>query len=116
VFSDPGGWAQRVSELRGGTPVAPTFIKRVVGMPGERVACCDDDGRITIDGDPLIADHRADQGSGALASVLAFDIVVPHDAVFVLGDNRGASVDSRYLGAVPLDAVLGIERLVVPLP
>ncbi|MEV5071153.1 signal peptidase I [Microbacterium sp. LMI12-1-1.1] len=109
VFSDPGGWAQRVerqTRADAGT-VASTLVKRVIGLPGERVACCDPSGRVTVDGVALDEPYLA---AGGLASVLAFDEVVPDDAVFVLGDNRAASVDSRYLGTVPLTSVIGVER------
>lgn len=113
VFNDPGGWAERVARVSRVPAVAPTFVKRVVGLPGERVVCCDADGRITVDGDPILDDHRAEPD--ALASVLAFDVEVPADALFVLGDNRGVSVDSRYLGPVPLHEVLAVERIVLAL-
>jgi len=113
VFADPGGWADRIARLTGSGPVAPTFVKRIVGLPGERVACCDPEGRITVDGEAIDEPYLAEQDT--LASILAFDVRVPADSAFVLGDDRRASVDSRYLGVVPLDAILGVERVVIPL-
>ncbi|WP_164863444.1 signal peptidase I [Agromyces sp. LHK192] len=113
VFDDPGGWAADVERLSG-EPAAPIFVKRVIGLPGERVACCDEAGRLTVDGvrrdEPYLAEPDR------LASVLAFDVVVPDASVFVLGDNRGASIDSRYLGPVPWSAVRGLARVVLDLP
>jgi signal peptidase I len=114
VFDDPGGWAADVARLTGTEGASTTFVKRVIGLPGERVACCDDSGRITIDGAPLDEPYLAD--SGALASVLAFDVVVPDGEMLVLGDDRAASIDSRYLGAVPLRYLVAIERTVLRMP
>ncbi|GAA1955922.1 signal peptidase I [Agromyces allii] len=113
VFSDPGDWGPRVARLLGQDRVADTFVKRVVGLPGERIACCTAAGELTVDGVPLVEAYRVP--AEGLASVLAFDEVVPDDAVFVLGDARSASIDSRYLGSVPMDAVTGVVQLVVPL-
>ncbi|ANJ25559.1 signal peptidase I [Agromyces aureus] len=113
VFSDPGGWGERVARLLGQDRVADTFVKRVVGLPGERIACCTAAGELTVDGVPLAEGYRVP--AEGLASVLAFDELVPDDAVFVLGDARSTSIDSRYLGSVPLDAVTGAVQLVVPL-
>ncbi|MCT9819011.1 signal peptidase I [Microbacterium sp. W1N] len=113
VFSDPGGWAQTAARLTGAADVPDVFVKRVIGLPGERVACCDGAGRLTVDGEPLVEPYLAPDTT--LASVLAFSHVVPTDAVFVLGDNRTASVDSRYLGSVPLEHVVTVAPWVVPL-
>jgi signal peptidase I len=86
------------------------YVKRVVGLPGERVACCDPQGRITVDGVPLVEPY-VDHGDAA--SILRFDIRVPADRLFVLGDHRSDSADSRaHLGdpgggTVPVDRVVG---------
>ncbi|MGI9824629.1 signal peptidase I [Agromyces sp. Marseille-Q5079] len=112
VFADPGGWGDRVARLLGRGEASTTFVKRVVGLPGERIACCTAGGELTVDGVPLEEDYRVPHEG--LASVLAFDETVPDDAVFVLGDARAASIDSRYLGSVPVGSVLGTVRFVVP--
>lgn len=113
VFSDPGGWGQRVARLLGQDRVPDTFVKRVVGVAGERMSCCTAAGELTVDGVPLPEPYRLP--ADGLASVLAFDEVVPDGAVFVLGDARSASIDSRYLGSVPLGSVTGVVQFVVPL-
>lgn len=114
VFTDPGGWADRVARLTGVDSVSSTFVKRVIALAGERVVCCDAAGRVSIDGVALAEPYLADPDG--LASVLAFDVTVPADAVFVLGDNRAASIDSRYLGAVPLASLGGILQFTVDMP
>ena len=74
------------------------IIKRVVGLPGEQLTAAN--GQLYADG-AVIAERWVD-GSMCRDS----DDLVPGDAVWVLGDNRsGASVDSRVLGAIPLDDV-----------
>jgi signal peptidase I len=94
----------------------PFFVKRVIGLPGEAVACCDAAGRVTIDGRPLQEPYLADRG---VASEQPFAVVVPPDRVFVMGDNRDESLDSRgHLGdpgsgTVPLDAVVGEVRAIL---
>ena len=76
------------------------LIKRVVGLPGERVTITN--GRVYIDGvlldEPYLT--QGTQGDGR-------SWLVPPMQVFVLGDNRGNSKDSRYFGPVPLESLLG---------
>ena len=136
VFADPGGWLSgtapaergavgRALEFVGVLPDTSTehLIKRLVGMPGDQVVCCDDQGRITVNDVPLDEAsylYRTPDGGLADPSKIRFDVVVPDDQVFVLGDNRASSRDSRchlndtnagqLKGAnafVPLDLVVG---------
>ncbi|KRA25717.1 hypothetical protein ASD65_15760 [Microbacterium sp. Root61] len=104
IFTDPDGWAEQVARLTDSDAVAPTFVKRVLGLPGDRVACCDSAGRLSVNGRSLSEEYRLEPA--AIASVLAFDVMVPDDTVFVLGDSREASVDSRYLGPVPVSSIV----------
>ncbi|MBN1953469.1 MAG: signal peptidase I [Anaerolineae bacterium] len=76
------------------------LVKRVVGMPGETITM--QDGRIYIDG-ALLNETWAIQAGGADLPPLQ----VPPHHVFVLGDNRGSSRDSRAFGPVPIDQILG---------
>ncbi len=82
----------------GGVPV----VKRVVAVAGEEVAV--EDGVLVVDGRPVCErDVDPDRQDG----VWFGPVVVPAGAVFLLGDDRDDSVDSRTFGAVPLTAVTG---------
>jgi signal peptidase I len=78
------------------------LVKRVVGLGGDRVAI--HDGRLVINGRRRTEPYADPK---AIDSVFFGPVEVPEKAVFVLGDNRGDSVDSRDFGAVPEDAILG---------
>jgi signal peptidase I len=86
------------------------YVKRVVGLPGERIRCCDAQGQLTIDGMPLEEPYL---NPGDVASAESFDITVPAGRLWVMGDHRSASADSRAhltqpgTGTVPIDRVVG---------
>ena len=87
------------------------LIKRVIGMPGDNVICCTTKGNLTVNG------HELDESSyiyaGNKPSEVAFDVVVPANRIWVMGDHRGSSGDSRFHrddqnnGFVPLHEVVG---------
>ncbi|QTE01184.1 signal peptidase I [Streptomyces cyanogenus] len=87
------------------------YIKRVVGVGGDHVVCCDRNGRIEVNGRPV--DETAFLYPGDGASGVPFDVVVPSGRLFVLGDHRSDSSDSRdHLGSpgggmVPVGDVIG---------
>jgi signal peptidase I len=93
------------------------YVKRVVGLPGEHVVCCDDEGRITVDGRAL--QERGYLFAGDDPSTLRFDVRVPDGKLWVMGDHRSDSLDSRaHLGDpgggfVPVDEVIGRLMLVL---
>jgi signal peptidase I len=76
------------------------LIKRVVGLPGETVAI--HDAMVYINGDPLTESYLDQPTWGSMAPV-----VVPEGHVFVMGDNRRSSNDSRAFGVVSLDDIVG---------
>jgi signal peptidase I len=76
------------------------LIKRVVGLPGETIEIRD--GQVWINRQPLTEPYLARDTNGSMAPR-----IVPEGSVFVLGDNRGASNDSRYFGPVSLDQIVG---------
>ncbi|MDT0341142.1 signal peptidase I [Streptomyces litchfieldiae] len=91
------------------------YVKRVIGIGGDRVRCCDDQGRIEVNGEPLDEPYLypGDQPSNVM-----FDIRVPEGRLWVMGDHRSDSADSReYLGSpgggtVPEDKVIGRVELI----
>lgn len=136
VFQDPGGWLPPSQDI-----ARPPFVegvdwllsvvglsasdsddhlvKRVIGLPGDHVVCCNNLGQLTVNGRAIdesayIKTPTAD----AAASGDEFDVVVPAESLWVLGDNRYRSRDSRYntdqpgKGFVPLENVVGRAFLV----
>ncbi|MFF4169291.1 signal peptidase I [Streptomyces sp. NPDC001744] len=91
-------------------PDGTDFVKRVVGTGGDRVVCCDGDGRLTVNGVTVTERYLM---PGDRPSGVPFDIVVPPDRLWVMGDHRSQSSDSRdHLGdpgggMVPVDRVVG---------
>ncbi|MFF2203797.1 signal peptidase I [Streptomyces sp. NPDC058145] len=87
------------------------YIKRVAGLEGDHVVCCDKEGRLEVNGRPV--DETAFLHPGDSPSSVPFDVVVPADRMFVLGDHRSRSSDSRdHLGSpgggmIPVEDVIG---------
>ncbi|MCP3816694.1 signal peptidase I [Streptomyces sp. A3M-1-3] len=86
------------------------FVKRVVGVGGDRVVCCDKQGRVHVNG---VAVDEAYLFPGDAPSQVPFDIVVPLETLWLMGDHRSQSRDSRdHLGEpgggmVPVEKVIG---------
>ncbi|WP_249138583.1 signal peptidase I [Phycicoccus avicenniae] len=139
VFEDPGDWLGGTPEPdpRSGIPGAVNdalvfvgllpsesenhLIKRVVGLPGDRVVCCDE-GRLTVNGARIEEPYVF---PGDVPSSVTFDVTVPEGRIWVMGDHRSDSEDSRFHdpegtgaeGSVPVDRVTGRAIAVVwPLP
>jgi signal peptidase I len=93
-----------------GTTAATDYVKRVIGLPGDHVVCCDATTRLVVNGVPLDEPYL---WPGDRASTLTFDVTVPEGSMWVMGDHRSESGDSRsYLGRpgggmVPLGDVIG---------
>jgi signal peptidase I len=110
VVEPPKTIVQRVlREVQGlvgfGAPGDKDFIKRVIGVPGDIVACCAD-GHVTVNGQPLeepfvfLSDTTTPQ--------MSFDpVTVPEGELFLMGDHRDGSSDSRFNGTVPAEKVVG---------
>jgi len=97
-------------------PAKQYLIKRVIGVGGDRVVCCSTSGKIEVNGvevdEPYIY-------AGNKPSDSTFDVTVPKGFIWVMGDHRGASADSRFhtddpnKGMVPLDKVTGRALFVI---
>jgi signal peptidase I len=93
------------------------YVKRVIGLPGDHVACCNAQGRITVDGVPLREGSYLYPGEAPSAEF--FNITVPPGRLWVMGDRRGDSSDSRYHssdpgdGTIPESAVVGRAFVVI---
>ncbi|MFF7392664.1 signal peptidase I [Streptomyces scabiei] len=93
------------------------YVKRVVGVGGDRVVCCDQEGRLEVNG--RWVDESSFLYPGDSPSNVPFDVVVPEGRLFLLGDHRSDSSDSRdHLGSpgggmVPLDSVIGRAEWIV---
>ena len=128
VFTDPGGWL----EGENGTPkaegVVPAIlsklnplgtdnddhlVKRVIGLPGDHVACCNPLGQMTVNGAALSEPYAVVPPGLSAVSRDPFDVVVPAGELWVMGDNRYNSSDSRAhqntasKGFVPVSDVTG---------
>ncbi len=132
VFDDPGGWlapsqskqpsnvVQKGLEAFGLYPTGGHLVKRVIGVGGDEVKCCDAKGRVTVNDVPLNEqDYLMD---GVRPSIQSFDVNVPEGTLWVMGDNRPQSGDSRlHMGSagggfVPVDSVVGkVWAIVWPL-
>lgn len=98
------------------------FIKRVIGLPGDKVACCDDKGRITVNGvgidEPYIADgYNSDLNQppnpSQCTSRRFTTVTIPPGEMFVMGDHRAVSQDARCQGPVPIKNIIGRAFVIV---
>ncbi|WP_425310892.1 signal peptidase I [Ammonicoccus fulvus] len=140
VFADAHRWlgapeepgpGRRALEFVGILPNSSEghLVKRVIGLPGDRVSCCDELGRLSVNGVPLeeSAYLFSDPSGQVKPAEKPFEVVVPAGHIFVMGDHRNASGDSRChlqdvsmtggpagQGAfIPVDAVVGTVTMIM---
>jgi signal peptidase I len=127
VFRDPNNWLPEnldsssnsfVSKAKSllvtvgvlPNPAKQYLVKRVVGVAGDRVICCTKGEKLSVNGKEVREPYIY---GGDLPSDMKFDVTVPEGKLWVMGDHRGASADSRYHqddinnGFVPLETVSG---------
>lgn len=133
VFADPDNWLgqapddQSTGLLGQGKnllitigvvpdPAKQYLIKRVIGVGGDTVICCDDQERLTVNGKSITEPYVYENDK---ASESNFNVTVPEGFIWVMGDHRGASSDSRFhtndvnAGMVPLSKVVGRATYIV---
>ena len=136
VFRDPANWLPEpytagenkvMAKIKTGletvgvlpNPAKQYLVKRVIGVAGDHVVCCAKDGKLTINGkstdEPYIF-------AGNKPSEMEFNVTVPEGKIWVMGDHRGSSADSRYHqedvnhGFVPVSKVTGrVYAIIWPL-
>ncbi|MDD6374097.1 MAG: signal peptidase I [Bifidobacteriaceae bacterium] len=112
VFRDPANWLNATKT----DGESDNLIKRVIGLPGDTVSCEGSGSPITING--VAIDESAYLRSGVQPSEFPFTVTVTDGNLFVLGDNRSNSADSRYHtsdgndGLVPIADVVGVAKAV----
>jgi signal peptidase I len=122
TVAEPGNWFTGALMWLGRTvgvapPSEDDFVKRVIATEGQTVECCDPEGRVLVDGQPLdepyiFEDNPIDQRVFPA-------VTVPEDRLWVMGDHRSASADSRehagdqYFGTIGVDDVIGKAALIV---
>jgi signal peptidase I len=106
-----------VSGLFGTAPGVHDYIKRVIGIPGDHVACCNRHGQVTVNGVPL--SEKSYLYPGDAPSTQRFSITVPPGRLWVMGDHRSVSWDSRGHmsdpgnGTIPENHVVGRAFVIV---
>ena len=126
VFKDPGGWLGPVDQGQLDPVTAATdwvlsafgitapdssqhLVKRVIGVGGDHVVCCDADGKLTING---VAVSEKYLDAGKHPSDMNFDVTVPLNSYWVMGDNRDGSADSRFHTDLPSKGFVAKEFVV----
>jgi len=121
VFTDPGGWLSPglvadykpnpILEFIGLVPsdAGTQLVKRAIAVGGDHVECCDAQGRISVNGQPLDETYL---GEGTEPSEIEFSEDVPAGHYWMMGDNRTNSLDSRYNGDAPGGAFVPEDKVV----
>jgi signal peptidase I len=80
------------------------LVRRIIGLPGDRVACCDSAGRVVVDGKALNEDYLP---PGVVPSRTKFTVALAPEQIWLMGDNRAIAVDSRMWGALAMSDIVG---------
>lgn len=105
-WKDP---AKSIGQWLGFVPTDTVYIKRVIAVAGDRLSCCSDNGKLVLNGQELDEPYLYPQDS---PSETRFDVVIPHSRVWVMGDHRSASVDSRSLLGAPGGGMIHTNKII----
>jgi len=112
------GW-EDFTNLIGLSAPGTDYVKRVIGLPGDHVKCCDAEGRVTVNGVALNESSYLYPGDQPNSGDGPYSIVVPPGRLFVLGDHRSDSCDARchmvdgYYGTIPENEVVGRAFVII---
>jgi signal peptidase I len=135
VFKDPGGWLPPRAPVQQNGFVAGVdwvlsvvglsapdsndhLVKRVIGLPGDKVVCCNAFGQMAVNGIPLVEPYLKLENGVTRVAATDFSVTVPKNSLWVMGDNRYNSEDSRAhpdtptRGFVPMNDVVGRAVLI----
>jgi signal peptidase I len=130
VFKDPGGWLDGNYTQPPDNAVAAAgdwvlslfglstqdandhLVKRVIGLPGDHITCCNALGQMSVNGTPVDEPYVVKQSGSTAVSGIPFDVTVPKDSLWVMGDNRYNSEDSRFHGDTPTKGYVPIPDVV----
>jgi signal peptidase I len=101
--------AQQAGQWLGIAGSDTIYVKRVIGLPGDSVECCGPDGRLLVNGEPIEEDYLF---PGDAPSEVEFSVQVPKDRLWLMGDHRSASADSRALLGAPGGGMVPVERVI----
>ena len=129
VFRDPGDWLEPAEPTATGpvgaaadwvlslvglstTDANDHLIKRVIGLPGDHVKCCNALGQMSVNGTPLVEPYVLKQQGTSAVSGTSFNVTVPKNDLWVMGDNRYDSKDSRYNTDTPTHGFVPVKDVV----
>lgn len=126
VFKDPGDWLPEYESNRNSflhflsvvgllpSDTGDDLVKRVIGTQGDTIKCCSENGKIVVNGQELLDEEFVKPGVDS--NQVEFEITVPKNRIFVMGDNRPDSRDSRFhletaYGTIPVKNIVGPVQL-----
>lgn len=102
----------KIAEYKKNDVFKKQIVKRIIGLPGEHIQITDE-GKVYLNEKELAEEYLLEPYTGISGKnglYMFIDIIVPENSVYVLGDNRSGSIDSRSFGCIPLNQIIGEIR------